>query len=113
MAELTNPLRQLLSGNTKFILDRPQQDAFDKIKDVITREPGPVLAYFDPNKAITIKSDASKHGLGCVLLHDGRPVCLASKSLTLLKLDMHRLRKNFMQYFSHAKGFIKWYMPDA
>ena len=37
-------------------------NAFDRIKDVITREPGPILAYYDPRKPITIQSDASKHG---------------------------------------------------
>ena len=105
MAELTNPLRQLLSGNTEFIWDRPQQDAFDKIKDVITREPGPVVAYFDPNKAITIQSDASKHGQGCVLSQDGRPVCFASKSLTPTEIGYAQIEKELYDVLFACKRF--------
>ena len=55
MAEMTCPLRQLLTKDAEFVWDTPQQNAFDKIKDVITQEPGPVLAYFDTRKPITIQ----------------------------------------------------------
>ena len=41
----------------------------------------PLLAYYDPEKESVIQSDASMHGLGCVLLQDGHPICYASRSL--------------------------------
>ena len=55
MVELTKPMRQLLRKDVDFVLKQAQQNAFDKIKDVITKEP--VLAYFDYNKPIIIQTD--------------------------------------------------------
>ena len=42
----------------------------------------PVLAYFDQSITTTIQSDASKKGLGAVLLQDDKPVIYASRALT-------------------------------
>ena len=47
MALLTKPMRQLLRKDVDFVWEQVQQNAFDKIKDVITKEPE--LAYFDYN----------------------------------------------------------------
>ena len=85
MAELTKPMRQLLRKDVDFVWEQTQQNTFDKIKDFITKEP--VLAYFDYNKPITIQTDASKYGLRCVLLQNGKPVCFASKSLTQTEVN--------------------------
>ena len=93
MAEMTYPLRQLLTKEAEFVWEQTQQDAFDRIKDVITREPGPILAYYDPRKPITIQSDASKHGLGCVILQDDKPVSFASKSLTPTEVGYAQIEK--------------------
>ena len=41
-----------------------------------------MLAYFDRSKASTIQSDASKKGLGAVLIQDDKPVIYASRALT-------------------------------
>ena len=42
----------------------------------------PVLAYFDAKAEHTIQCDASKQGLGAVLLQDGQPVMYISRTLT-------------------------------
>ena len=63
-----------------FIWDQPQIEAFSKIKEILTHSP--VLAYFDPDKPITLQVDASQHGLGAALMQEGKPVAYASKSLT-------------------------------
>ena len=42
----------------------------------------PVLAYFDKTKKHTIQSDASKKGLGAVLLKESKPVMYMSRALT-------------------------------
>ena len=43
------------------------------------------LAYFDHTKPMVIQTDASEYGLGEALLQDGRPITLASKTLTDVK----------------------------
>ena len=42
----------------------------------------PVLAYFDKTKKDTIQCDASKKGLGALLLQDSKPVMYMSGALT-------------------------------
>ena len=57
-----------------------QQTAFEKIKTALTTLPIPV--YFDKYKNHIIQTDASKTGLGAVLLQDDQPVVYASRTLT-------------------------------
>ena len=78
MADLIAPLRALCKKGVVFAWESAQQDAFKKIKKEITR--ATVLAYFDKSKTSVVQSDASKKGLGAVLLQDGKPVIYASRS---------------------------------
>ena len=57
-----------------------QQTMFEKTKTALTTLP--VLAYFDKNKEHRIQTDASKTGLGAVLLQEGQPIVYASRTLT-------------------------------
>ena len=80
LSELAEPLRKLQKSDTVWAWESEQQTAFEKTKTVLTTLP--VLAYFDKNKECTIQTDASKTGLGAVLLQDGQPVVYASRTLT-------------------------------
>ena len=57
-----------------------QQNAFEAIKQVITTLP--VLAYFNKTKKHTIQCDASKKGLGAVLLQKSKPIMYVPRALT-------------------------------
>lgn len=63
LANITSPLRQLLPKESGFEWDTPQAQAFQKVKDLITRTPGPLLTYFDPSKPDVLEIDASQFGL--------------------------------------------------
>lgn len=85
LAEKTKPLRNLLSQDAAWVWSPVQQRAFGTIKDDLTRTP--VLAYYSPQRPITLSVDASSYGLGAVLLQedtDGhrRPVAYASRALS-------------------------------
>ena len=56
-ADLQGPISQLTRNDTAFVWETPQQQAFDKLKSVITS--GPVLAYFDNTKETVLNVDAS------------------------------------------------------
>ena len=40
------------------------------------------LPYFNPNCSTTLQTDASKRGLGAVLLQNSKPVMFSSRALT-------------------------------
>ena len=80
LSELAEPLRKLQKSDTVWAWESEQQTAFEKTKTALTTLP--VLAYFDKNKEHIIQTDASKTGLGAVLLQEGQPVVYASRTLT-------------------------------
>ena len=69
LADLRPPLDRLYKKDTTWRWDPEHQRAFDGIKSVISSLP--VLAYFDAKLEHTIQCDASKQGLGAVLLQEG------------------------------------------
>ena len=80
MSELSEPLCRLTKQNTVWAWESEQHQAFEKIKSALTTLP--VLTYFDKNKEHIIQTDASKMGLGAILLQEGQPVIYASRALT-------------------------------
>ena len=80
LSELSEPLRRLCKSRVKWAWESEQQNAFEAIKQVIMTHP--VLAYFDKTTKHTIKCDASKKGLGAVLLQESNPVMYMSRAFT-------------------------------
>ena len=60
--------------------EKPQQEAFDKLKSVITS--ATVLAYFDNSEVTVLSDDANSTGLSAVIMQEGKPVAFSSKTLT-------------------------------
>ncbi|CAC5383949.1 unnamed protein product [Mytilus coruscus] len=80
MSAVTEPIRKLLKEEHEFIWTHEQQQAFEKLKDIITKNP--VLSFYDVSKPVTVSCDASQCGLGAMLIQDNKPVAYASRSLT-------------------------------
>ena len=80
LTDLAEPLRRLQKQDTIWAWESEQQQAFKKIKTALTTLP--VLMYFDKDKDHIIQTDASKTGLGAVLLQEGQPIVYASRTLT-------------------------------
>jgi hypothetical protein len=93
LSEVTAPMRMLLSSKSEFIWNAAQDEAFEKVKSTLTRSPGSILSYFDPQKDIVLQVDVSKHGLGATLLQDAKPVCYASKALTPSEVNYAQIEK--------------------
>ncbi|CAC5379137.1 unnamed protein product [Mytilus coruscus] len=77
---VTEPIRKLLKEEHEFIWTHEQQQAFEKLKHIITKNP--VLSFYDVSKPVTVSCDASQCGLGTILIQDNKPVAYASRSLT-------------------------------
>ena len=80
LSEVSEPLRRLCKSGVQWAWESEQQNAFGAIKQVITTLP--VLAYFDKAKKHIIQCNASKKGLGAVLLQESKPVMYVSRALT-------------------------------
>ena len=85
LASMTKPLRDLLTKKNSWSWGPPQQEAFQVVKQALTKSP--VLALYDPGLETTVAADASSYGLGAVLRQkqaDGttRPVAYVSRSMS-------------------------------
>ncbi|MGL5636187.1 MAG: reverse transcriptase family protein, partial [Bacteroidales bacterium] len=84
-ASIAKPMYDSLKTKSEFIWNIEQETGFVKIKQALREAKGLKLPEYD--KEFTLKTDASNHGLGAVLLqknNDGKlvPVQWASKKLT-------------------------------
>ena len=94
-AARTAPLRLLTRADPDdYRWGEAQQLAFEDLKATITR--APVLQHFDPNKQLTISTDASSFGMGAVLLQEGHPVAFTSASLTPTQQRYSQLEKELL-----------------
>jgi hypothetical protein len=84
LAEISQPLRELLKKDVEWIWDAPQEQAFQQIK--VKLSTAPVLAHYSAEKPTKVSADASSYGLGGVLLQkegqEWKPVFYALRSLS-------------------------------
>ncbi|KAG8498887.1 hypothetical protein CXB51_005335 [Gossypium anomalum] len=73
------PLTKLIRKGVPFVWTEKQQEAFEKLKKVLTE--APVLIQPESGKDFTVYSDASHVGLACVLMQEGKVVAYASRQL--------------------------------
>ena len=73
---MTNLLRKV---HKKFIWDEKCEASFQKLKKLLTS--APVLALPEGTEGYVVYSDASKQGLGCVLMQHGKVIAYASRQL--------------------------------
>ncbi|CAA0826246.1 Uncharacterized mitochondrial protein AtMg00860, partial [Striga hermonthica] len=75
-SKIALPLTNLTRKSVKF---EWCEKSFQELKKKLTSTP--VLIIPDPTRSFTIYSDASKRGLGCILMQDGQVVAYASRQL--------------------------------
>ena len=88
-SKLAKPITALLEKNAKFVWSKKCQANFEELKKRLTT--ALVLVLLDLNKSFLVYCDASRQGLGCVLMQEGRVVAYASR----------QLRKHELNYPTH------------
>ena len=78
-SKIARPMTQLLKKKNKFIWSESCEQAFQELKRKLTT--APVLVLPESGIGYEIYSDASKNGLGCVLMQNGKVVAYASRQL--------------------------------
>ncbi|WVZ63455.1 hypothetical protein U9M48_013086 [Paspalum notatum var. saurae] len=87
--KIAKPMTSLLEKGVPFNWTKERQAAFDELKKRLTT--APVLTLPDLTKSFTVYCDASKEGLGCVPMREGKVIAYASR----------RLRKHEVNYPTH------------
>jgi hypothetical protein len=88
-SKLAKPMTALLEKNAKFVWSEKCQANFKELKKRLTTTP--VLVLPDLSNNFSIYCDASRQGLGCVLMQEDRVVAYASR----------QLRKHELNYPTH------------
>lgn len=70
MSQHTEPLRELTRDDVAWQWEGEHQNAFNKLKTMLTE--APLLRYYDVKLPVTLSVDASKSGLGTVLLQEDK-----------------------------------------
>jgi hypothetical protein len=88
-SKIVKPLTTLLEKGKEFKWDEKCQASFEELKKRLTTTP--VLIMPDIHKGFDVYCDASRQGLGCVLMQEGKVVAYASR----------HLRKHEQNYLTH------------
>ncbi|KAL4026723.1 hypothetical protein IC575_015162 [Cucumis melo] len=80
-SRIASPLTQLTRKGTPFVWSPACESSFQKLKQKLVT--APVLTVPDGSGNFVIYSDASKKGLGCVLMQQGKVVAYASRQLKI------------------------------
>ena len=112
LAELSEPLRQICRQNMEFELTESVCVALSRTKEEISKNV--TLPYFNPKSTTTLQTNASKKGLGAVILQDSKPVMFASRALTGSERNYQNLERECLatiwgmkkfHYFLYGKEF--------
>ncbi|WVZ52806.1 hypothetical protein U9M48_003828 [Paspalum notatum var. saurae] len=88
-SRIAKPMTSLSEKDAEFRWTNAQQAAFDELKKRLTT--APVLTLPDQQKKFIVYCDASRDGLGCVLMQEGKVIAYASR----------QLRKHELNYPTH------------
>ena len=88
-SRLVSPMTRLTRKEVKFDWDDRCKEAFQELKRRLTL--APILIVLDRGKGYTVYCDASRAGLGCVLIKFGRVVANGS----------HQLKNHEQNYPTH------------
>ncbi|TYK21249.1 ty3-gypsy retrotransposon protein [Cucumis melo var. makuwa] len=78
-SRIASPLTQLTRNGTLFVSSSACESNFQELKQKLVT--APVLTVLNGSGSFVIYSDASKKGLGCVLMQQGKVVASASRQL--------------------------------
>jgi len=82
---ISSPLTKLTRKEVRFVWSEECEASFRELKERLTS--APVLALPSGTEGFVVYSDASKRGLGCVLMQHGRVIAYASRQLKLHEVN--------------------------
>ena len=108
LLDITAPLREMTKKGNEFIRDAVMENAYTNMKQLLCKQPGQVLAYFDPDEEVVLQCDASQKGLGAALLQNGRPVSYASRCMTSAEQNYAQIEKELLAVVFACERFHQY-----
>ena len=78
-SRIAAPMTRLIKKNANFVWDDDCEGAFEELKCQLTS--APVLVVPNSDEPYTVYTDASRSGLGCVLMQHGQVIAYTSRQL--------------------------------
>jgi hypothetical protein len=97
------PLAGLTSKDSKWKWGEEEQNAFDTMKRVMSKET--LLVYPDFNKEFVIHTDASHTQLGAVISQDGKPIAFYSRKLNPAQMRYTTTERELLSIVETLKEF--------
>ena len=106
MSEICEPLRHLTDKSSPWLWDKPQQQAFDTAKNLVTVQP--VLKFYDVKQEVTLQCDSSEKALGTTLMQNGQPVAFASCALSKTEKAYAQIEKELLAIVFGCERFSQY-----
>ena len=103
MSTITVSLRNRLKKDAPFEWNFEQEEAFEKIKGILSSPES--LRIYDPKKPLQIECDSSKFGIGACLLQEDKPIAYYSKALTPAEVNWFPIEKGCLAIVCAAEWF--------
>lgn len=94
LSNMTAGMRNLTRMDVDFEWNGVHEKEFQNLVNILSSEP--VLAIYDPKLPVTVQTDASKDGLGCVMIQGGHPVAFVSRTLTTSEQKWAQIEKELL-----------------
>ena len=112
LADLSQPLRKLLTSRNSWIWEEAQEQAFNQVKEKLLTPT--ILALYDPSSETKVSADASSVGMGVVLLQhskkgEWRPVVFASRLLSETETRYTQIERRLWPQLGLVKNFLTTY----
>ncbi|GJT92328.1 putative reverse transcriptase domain-containing protein, partial [Tanacetum coccineum] len=97
-SRLALPLTKLMRKGEKFVWNEEREKSFEELKQRLVSSP--ILTLPSGSGGFQIYSDASKKGLGCVLMQHGKVIAYASRQLKPYELRRMTEKERYMGNYS-------------
>ncbi|XP_062709570.1 uncharacterized protein K02A2.6-like [Aedes albopictus] len=110
MKKLRAPLDNLLKKDARWNWTNECQQSFEQFKAILLSDL--LLTHYDPSKEIIVAADASKYGLGAVIMHrfptgEVKAIAHASRSLTPAEMNYGQVEKEALALIFAVTRFHK------